>query len=105
MGDERILGSSEFVQEILAQVQGRVKYQITPEDAGKRADRDLETICQEEGITQEQVLSGSRRHPIPKVRKKLARHFILEYGLSLAETARRLGVTASAVSRMLERKE
>lgn len=105
MGDARILGSSEFVQEMLAQAQGMVKYQITPVNTAKKADRELEKMCKDEGITKELLQSGSRRHPLPKLRKKLACQFIMEYGLSLAETARQLGVSTSAVARMLERNE
>jgi transcriptional regulator with GAF, ATPase, and Fis domain len=37
--------------------------------------------------------------------KKLACQFVREYGFSLAETARQLGVSTSAVARMLERNE
>jgi hypothetical protein len=105
VGDERILGSSEFVQEMLAQAQGMVKYQITPVNTAKKANRELEKMCQDEGITKELLQSGSRRHPLPKLRKKLACQLVMEYGFSLAETARQLGVSTSAVARMLERNE
>jgi len=44
-------------------------------------------------------------HPLPTLRKKLACQFVREYGFSLAETARQLGVSTSAVARMLERHE
>ena len=105
VGDERILGSSEFVQEMLAQAQGMVKYQITPVNTAKKVNRELEKMCKDEGITKELLQSGSRRHPLPQLRKKLACQFVMEYGFSLAETARRLGVSTSAVARMLERNE
>jgi len=105
MGDARILGSGQFVQEMLAQAQGMVKYQIPPVNTAKKANRELEKICKDAGITKERLQSGSRRHPLPKLRKKLACHFVTEYGLTLAETARQLGVSTSAVARMMERNE
>ena len=105
MGDERILGSGEFVQEMLAQAQGMVKYQLTPVNTANKINRELEKMCKGAGITKELLQNGSRRHPLPRLRKKLAWQFVMEYGLSLAETARMLGVSTSAVARMLERHE
>ncbi len=70
VGDERILGSSEFVQAMLAQAQGMVQYQIPPVTTAKKANRELEKMCKDEGITKELLQSGSRRHPLPKLRKK-----------------------------------
>jgi len=63
----------------------------------------LKRVCKDEGIAEELLQSGSRRQPLPKLRKKLAGIFVTEYGVSLAETARQLGVSTSAVARMLER--
>ena len=105
VGDERILGSSEFVQEMLARAQGMVKYQITPVNTAKQVKRELGKMCKGEGIKKELLQSGSRRHPLPKLRKKLACQFVMVYGFALAETARRLGVPTLAVERMLERNE
>jgi hypothetical protein len=54
-------------------------------------------------ITKALLQTGSSRHPLPKLRKKLACQFVMEYGFSLAETARQLGVSTSAVAHILER--
>lgn len=102
-GDERILGGSEFVQEMLAQAGGLVKYQIASVDTAQRIKQALEKICKDEGITEEQLQSGSRRQPLPRLRKKVAYLCVVDHGFSLAETARRLGVSTSAVAHMLER--
>lgn len=48
------------------------------------------------------LCSGSRKGKLPAIRKELAEKFINEYGLSLAETARQLGVTTNAVSYMVK---
>jgi predicted transcriptional regulator len=47
--------------------------------------------------------AGSKRGVLPKLRKELARKGVEEYGISLAKTARQLGVTTNAVSYMLKR--
>jgi len=103
LGDERILGSSEFVQEMLNQAQGTVKYQMTSRNSMKTIEQELKVVCKESNRTVEQLQSGSRRQPLPKLRKKLAYRFVGEYGLSLAETARQLGVSTSAIAKMLKR--
>ena len=47
--------------------------------------------------------SGSRRPPLPKLRRAIALKLINEYGVSLAETARRLGISTSGVAQILRR--
>jgi predicted transcriptional regulator len=49
------------------------------------------------------VRSGSRRGPIPALRARLARHLVTKLGLSLAEAARHLGVSTSAISKAVSR--
>jgi hypothetical protein len=49
--------------------------------------------------------SGSRRPPLPKLRRTIALKLIIEYGVSLAETARRLGLSTSGVAQISRRSE
>ena len=51
-----------------------------------------------EGITQ-----GSRRNSIPRVRSEITERLVKELGMSLAEVARLLGVSTSAISKILQR--
>ncbi|HEA65382.1 MAG TPA: sigma-70 family RNA polymerase sigma factor [Desulfobacterales bacterium] len=48
---------------------------------------------------------GSRLSPLPKLRRAIALKLINEYGVSLAETARRLGIPTSGVAQRLRRGE
>ena len=48
---------------------------------------------------------GSRRGQIPGIRSRLTGRLIEEYGLSLAEIGRQLGVTTSAVSKVLNKRQ
>jgi putative transposase len=48
--------------------------------------------------------SGSRCGVLPGLRKQLAMQAVNEHGISIADTARQLGVTANAVSYMLKAK-
>jgi murein L,D-transpeptidase YcbB/YkuD len=72
----------------------------------ERLDQLIEAIekaCEVAGVSTANLRTGSKRGVLPKLRKELARKGVEEYGISLAETARQLGVTTNAVSYMLKR--
>ena len=48
---------------------------------------------------------GSRRRRIAAVRAHLAVHLVTQLGLSLADTARQLGVSTSGIAKALARAE
>jgi REP element-mobilizing transposase RayT len=103
MGDERILGSGDFVQTILDQAEEEMKHQLLGKDRIGRLREEIDEICRKSGISVEMLRSGSCRRPLPGLRRELAKRFVEEYGVSLAETARQLGVTTNAVCAMLKR--
>ncbi len=101
--DERILGSSEFVSEIIKDADEKVKYQTAGDDVMDIIERDISNICQKENVRPTALRAGSRKQPLPKIRKQLTAKFVGEYGLSLAETARQLGISTSAVAQIIRR--
>jgi len=103
MGDERILGSGEFVQTILDQAEEELKHQFSGKERLERMRRDIDEMCRKSGISVEMLRSGRCRRPLPVLRRELAKRFVEEYGVSLAETARQSGVTTNAVYAMLKR--
>ena len=50
-----------------------------------------------------ELKGGSRRKPISEMRARLVMELIRDYGLTLAEPARQLGVSTSAVSQIIRR--
>ena len=74
-----------------------------PAERAKRAEGIIHAACAKTGITLDELAAGSRRGPIPALRASLARELVTRLGLSLAEVARRLGVTTSAISRAVRR--
>jgi len=54
-------------------------------------------------LTPDELAAGSRRGPIPALRAILTTELVTTLGLSLAEVARQLGVTTSAISRAVRR--
>jgi hypothetical protein len=103
MGDERILGSGEFVQTILDQAEEEQKHQFSGKERLERMRGDIDEMCRKSEISVEMLRSGSCRRPLPAMRSELAKQFVEDYGVSLAETARQLGVTTNAVCAMLKR--
>jgi len=58
-----------------------------------------------EPIPPDELSAGSRRGSIPAPRATLAMELVTTLGLSLAEVARQVGVTSSAISRAMRRHE
>jgi hypothetical protein len=102
-GDERILGSGEFVHSLLAEAEASIDNQLPANERLDQVRHDIAEACENAGISVAFFRSGSRSGSLPKLRKSLAIKFTSEYGLSLAETARQLGVTTSAVSFMVQK--
>jgi hypothetical protein len=92
-GDERILGSGEFVLDILRDTEKKVKCQLTAMELQKRIVDEIEKQCRERNVSAGMLQSGSKRFPLPKLRRDIALKLVNEYGISLAETAKRFSVT------------
>ena len=104
MADERILGGGGFVEQVIRQADEQVKYQLPIPERNERAERLIEKTCKKDNISVEALQSGSRRRDISKARAELAGRLVEELGFTLAETARRLGVSTSAIAKSLSRK-
>jgi len=105
LGDERILGSGEFVERITKEADDRVKYQLSGHERRQKADSHIKMICQREGINLEELKSGSRRGEVSRIRSKLALWLVEDCGIPLAEAGRQLGVSTSAVSKIIRRRK
>ena len=103
-GDERILGSCEFVQLLHAEAEAFIDNQLSSGERLKQVRQDIADACENAGISVAFFRSGSRSGILSTMRKSLAKNFTSEYGLSRAETARQLGVTTSAVNYMIRKR-
>jgi putative transposase len=102
--DPRILGSGEFVDRVVEEAEDRMRSQIPADRRLQQARQAVEKRCKESGVSVTELIGGGRRAPVSRLRVSLARHLVLELGLPLAESARQLGVTTSAVSRAIQRR-
>ena len=101
--DERILGQDEFVERILLEADKNIAGQISINERVIKAGKIILAACEESGVSVEALRGGSRRGALPGLRAQLAKELVEKPGLTMAETARQLGVTTSAISRIFER--
>ncbi|MDF1577264.1 MAG: hypothetical protein P1P81_02345 [Desulfobulbales bacterium] len=102
-GDERILGSGEFVERVLRETEGNARLQFSGYERKRDTEKLIREYCKKEDINIKELQAGSRRQVIAGHRKKLIKILVEGNGESLAETARRLGVSTSAISKALSR--
>jgi hypothetical protein len=97
--DERILGSSEFVQGFLNEVNEREKETLRLREHLTDLPSLARQIGREEGITEAELRSGSRNKKISKARRRFGQLAVVKLGYPRAQAVRFLGVTTSAVVR------
>jgi len=101
--DERILGSGDFVDSIIREADHRVKYQFGGNKIREKAAEFIEQVCKRENINAKELRMGAKRGRIGRVRSQIAYQLVEDYGVPLAEVARQLGVTTSAISKAINR--
>jgi len=103
LSDARILGSGEFVEQMIKEAEGRVRYQLPAKEHDQKIDEYIVRICRNEGVSMKELKGGSRNRSASRVRARIAIGLVKEKGLALAEAARRLGVSTSAISKIIKR--
>jgi hypothetical protein len=105
MTDERILSSGVFVEQVLKEANEKTKGPYTARDRKKRVEELILERCKKGNISVSELKGGSRRGTIPGVRAEITKCLVDSYGLPLAEVARQVGVSTSAISKALRRAE
>jgi len=81
----------------------KIKHQIPTHELVARAEKEIEACCQRDNIDVAVLRSASRRHSVSRLRAYLAMKLVHEIGLSLAKTARQLGLSTSAIAQIMKR--
>ena len=102
--DERILGTDDFVERMLGEADPKARRLFSSRLRDKEVLQFMEERCDKDGISARQLQMGSRRGMIPGIRSDLAWKLAREWGFSLAEIARQLGVSTSAISQIFRRR-
>jgi len=103
LADARILGTGDFVQSVIREADERIRYQLGDNEQRKKAQELIAQTCKEENVNINELKMGSRRGRIAVIRAKLATELVEKYGFPLAEVARQLGVTTSAISKAISK--
>ena len=69
----------------------------------EKIDELIAEICKNEMVSIEQLKAGSRYKDVSRVRAQIAIGLVKTQGVALAEVARRLGVSTSAISKIISR--
>jgi REP element-mobilizing transposase RayT len=103
--DDRILGSGDFVERMIKDADARVKHQFAVKDQTQDINKFIEKICKSEKISLEELKGGGRRKQLSRARALISLELTKTYGVTLAEVARRLNISTSAVSKIIRRSD
>jgi putative transposase len=103
LADPRILGSGAFVEQLIQRGDERIRAVHRREERQRLARIAIAEECRKGGVSLEEMRHGSRRHPLPRLRRKLAVRAIEEWALTMADAARELGVSTSGIAKMVRR--
>jgi hypothetical protein len=101
--DERILGSGDFVERVIRAAEARMQRQYTARERGQSVERLIAEECKKRKVSLTELRSGSRRGVIAAFRGHVSRKLVEGYGIPIAEVARQVGVSTSAISKSLRR--
>jgi hypothetical protein len=99
--DARILGASEFVGEILKEADEKLRRQLVFMERKGIVKRMINEVCAKEGVNEQELRHGGQRRRVSQVRGRISYILSREWGVSMAEIARNLGVTTSAIAQAI----
>jgi len=104
-GDERILGNSEFVAEVLCQAEEKVTRKVELKRLGYDLSRISKRVAEVCRLKEDDILSKGKQQEKVKARSLLCFWAVRELGMSLTELARHLGLSVPAIGYSVERGE
>jgi REP element-mobilizing transposase RayT/DNA-binding transcriptional ArsR family regulator len=103
--DERILGDSDFVEDVLKKAQEQRERQCQLEAEGFTVDQVAERVVAILGVKCEEVWEKGKYPQTVKARSLLCYWAVRELGISATELARRIGISQPAISQSVKRGE
>jgi REP-associated tyrosine transposase len=98
--DERILGTSEFVKNVIGDVDIKAKETLRLNFKISDLSSLAKRICAGEGVEESDLCSGIRKRAVVKSRRIFCQIAVKKMGYSGADVARFLGINTSAVNRL-----
>ena len=103
--DERILGDSEFVMQVLDEANDQYERRYKLKAFGYNLAKVERKVLGLFGIAKKELYSGSRKKPISEARSVFCYWCVRELGESMTSMAKRLGLTQPAVGYAVDRGE
>jgi len=103
--DARILGGGDFVEEALKEADRNLRRQLRLKERRKLIDGVITRMCESEGLSEGELRNGGQRRRVSELRAKVCYHLNHDFGVSMAEIARHVGVCASAVVKSIQKME
>ena len=97
--DQRILGDSDFVNQVVDQMEERLRQNLRLAETKPEIGRVCRHVCDAYEVSAGELCSGSRRRQVVAARGTMAWIAVREFGYSGADVARYLGVSTSCVTR------
>ena len=105
IGDERILGSSEFVESALRQDDLSAKRTVRLAHAGWNIEKLARWACSHTGISQDKLASKARRGKLSEAKSIICYLGVNELGLSIREIADFLSISQPSASAWVKKGE
>ena len=99
--DSRILGSGEFVESMLREVEKKQVDTLRFKTHNISISDIIKKVAEKRGLDVSEVISGGRRREIREARNDIAQLTVKQLGNSGAEVARCLGVSTSCINRLV----
>ena len=103
--DERILGDSDFVESVLKAAEERVERETFYKAAGVSLEDAARRVAQLMEMNVDDVLEHSKKPTVVQARSLLCYWAVREVGMTTTDVAGKLGISQSAVSRLVVRGE
>jgi putative transposase len=103
--DARILGEGDFVEQVLANAEARVKETLGWRGHVPTLSAILEGVAGRAGVEATRIRSGNRKRDAARARRTLCQLAVNRFGYSGAAVARFLGATTSLVNRLANTEE
>ena len=103
--DERILGESDFVFEILSQSSEKYERKYELKRLGFDLDRVAMKVSEIYGIEPEDIFTKGKQQRRVKARSLFCHWAVSDLGVSLTELARRIGISVPAIGYSVQRGE
>ena len=103
--DQRILGESEFVNEVLSESEAQFSRKYRLKGLGYDFERVLERVSEIFNLEKEYITAKGRRHDRVMARDLLCYWTAVELGMTVVDLARKFDMTPAAVSYAVQRGE